>query len=148
MAKRLLTVGDIFLIEKGQYLYVTTRNRDSQEVIAGEPTEHQEYAQDKVVVKGREYFSKKYLKTVQHPVPKPGEYLVLATEYSGGSPHDDYPDGHKVIAKPVKGQGPKVFFYQTGCFTAMLKNPKGVKKAGTELNHSIDVPHNRRRKIN
>jgi spermidine synthase len=131
MAKRLLRVGDIFLIEKGQLLYAA----GGDEVRAGEPTEHQEYTQDKIVVKGREYFFKNYLKTVQHVIPKVGEYTVLATEYGGGSRgggmngHDDYPDGHKVTAKPVKGRGPKVSFYQTGCFTAMLESPKLVKKA-------------------
>ena len=60
---------------------------------------------------------------------------MLSTEYGGGgrgggmNGHDDYPDGHKVTSKPVKGRGPKVSFYQTGCFTAMLENPKLVRKA-------------------
>jgi hypothetical protein len=75
-----------------------------------------------------------YLKTVQHVVPKVGEYVVVATEYGGGirgggmNGHDDYPDGHQVFAVPVKGRGPKVSFYQTGCFTAMLEKPKVVAK--------------------
>jgi len=129
-------VGDVFLIEKGQSLYVTVRG-DEQHVAAGEPTEHQEYSDETLVVNGKT-FKCQDLITVQHVIPPVGEYVVLATEYSGGSRgggmngHDDYPDGHKVTAKPVKGRGPKVRFWQTGCFNAMIENPTVVRKAGAK----------------
>lgn len=43
MSKRLLRVGDIFLIEKGQTLYTKDHGRVNEEVLAGESSEHQEY---------------------------------------------------------------------------------------------------------
>lgn len=49
MAKRLLKVGDIFLIEKGQTLYA---GRDEQEVIAGEPTEQENKLNDIIRARG------------------------------------------------------------------------------------------------
>lgn len=139
MTSKLLRVGDVFLVEKGQRLYVKAHGFINEEVVAGEATEHQEFMRDKIIVDGRAYFSESYLKTVQHTIPKVGEYIVLSTEYGGGSVgggmngHDDYPDGHRVTAKLAKGRGPQVSFYQTGCFTAMLENPKIVKKAAKSL---------------
>jgi len=133
MSTRLLRMGDVFLIEKGQPLYVKDHGCDKEEVRAGEPTEHQEYKKDMVVFKGRKYFSGSYLETIQHKIPRVGEYVVVSTEYCGGGtgmgPHDVFPDGHMVIAKPVNGRGTRVSFYQTGCFTAMLENPKIIRKA-------------------
>jgi hypothetical protein len=136
MANRLLKIGDVFIIENGQRLYVKDHGMSHEEVVAGQATEHQEYKQDEVTVDGRKYFSEKYLVAVPHKIPLVGKYVVLDTEYGGGGTgcgmngHDDYPDGHMVTAKPVKDRGPRVSFYQTGCFTAMLTHPKLVKKGG------------------
>jgi len=58
-----------------------------------------------------------------------GEYLVIKTEFGGGSHggHDDYPDGHNVTCKKLKYDGSydedgfEVSFYQSGSFTAMIE---------------------------
>ena len=56
-----------------------------------------------------------------------GEYVVVKTNFDGGGtghgPHDVYPDGHHVFCQRVT-DGIKIDFYQTGCFTAMIKSIK------------------------
>jgi len=47
---RLLRVGDVFLIEKGQTLYA---GRNEQEVVAGEPTCHEVIKPDETVGESR-----------------------------------------------------------------------------------------------
>lgn len=132
LRKGLLQRGDVFVLEVGQKVYMRTRGLSDCEVVCGEATSHQEYKRDKVVVGGKEYFSEPELREVKHPVPKPGNYRVVRTEYSGGGtghgPHDIFPDGHKVFAQPVGKDSPTISFYQTGCFTAMIENPKIVKR--------------------
>jgi hypothetical protein len=57
-----------------------------------------------------------------------GQYVVTKTEFSGcGQGHDVFPDGHKVFAKRILNNKTvtnfEVSFYQSGCFTCMIKNP-------------------------
>lgn len=129
--QRLLKKGDVFFIEKGQKLYTKENGMREEEVIAGKASYHQEYKKDKIVVDRREYFSKAHLVSIKHIIPPVGEYIVLHTSYSGGGcgmgPDDVYPDGWHVTAKPLDKEKPIVSFYQTGCFTAMLENPRIIK---------------------
>lgn len=64
-----------------------------------------------------------------------GEFVVIKTLSDGGSHggHDDYPDGHHVYCKKLKDDafdpdGLEVNFYQSGCFTAMIKDIKPIRK--------------------
>lgn len=54
-----------------------------------------------------------------------GQYIVYDTALTGGGtghgPHDVYPDGHRVFCVQI-GTGTKVDFYQTGHFTAMIRD--------------------------
>ena len=54
-----------------------------------------------------------------------GRYIVVKTEITGGGTgngaNDAYPDGHKVTCKGIDGEF-TVSFYQSGCFTAMIKD--------------------------
>lgn len=58
-----------------------------------------------------------------------GEYVVIKTAMEGGGDNFDgpYPDGHCVYCKKLKNgkynpNGNIVKFYQSGCFTCMIKN--------------------------
>lgn len=61
-----------------------------------------------------------------------GNYIVEDTKSDGGGyghgPHDYYPNGHHVFCVSVDGKR-RVDFYQTGCFTAMIRDIKPVGKA-------------------
>jgi hypothetical protein len=66
-----------------------------------------------------------------------GEYLVTKTSNDGGGmgmgPHDTYSNGHHVFCKKLnKGKFDKdaveVNFYQTGAFTAMIRDIKVIRK--------------------
>lgn len=123
MEQELLSRGDVFLLKDGQRVYMKRLGFSDLEVVVGKPTAHQEYQRDE---------DRKYLATVEHPIPPAGEYRVTRTSYGGGGtamgPHDVFPDGHRVYAKPVNADDPLISFYQTGCFTAMIKNPKVVSR--------------------
>jgi hypothetical protein len=65
-----------------------------------------------------------------------GNYVVIRTEYGGGSTgRDAYPDGHQVFARKLgrngkfNKRGIAVNFYQSGCFTAMI-DKKDIKFFG------------------
>ncbi len=76
-----------------------------------------------------------------------GEYIVTKTSMSGGGTgheiHDVYPNGHKVIAKrivkPLVGDKKisdfEISFYQSGSFTCMNRDIEAVRKA--ELKYTI-----------
>jgi hypothetical protein len=132
MEQELLSRGDVFLLKKGQTVYMKTLGFSDLEVVVGKPSSHQEYQHDEIKVKGRKFHSDQYLATVEHPIPPAGEYRVTRTSYGGGGtgmgPHDVFPDGHRVYAKPVNADEPLISFYQTGCFTAMIENPKIVSR--------------------
>ena len=62
-----------------------------------------------------------------------GKYIVCSTSFSGGGtghgPHDVYPDGHHVFCVKADDRNVRVDFYQTGCFTAMIKDIEPIEKA-------------------
>lgn len=62
-----------------------------------------------------------------------GRYVVYKTTHDGGGtgmgPHDVYPSGHHVFCERLDDPSVKVDFYQSGCFTAMIKNIEPVAKA-------------------
>jgi len=67
-----------------------------------------------------------------------GEYVVIKTAMDGGGTghgdSDSYPDGHHVWCEKmfdwgIGHPGILVDFFQTGCFTAMLKDRKPTGKA-------------------
>lgn len=66
-----------------------------------------------------------------------GQYLVVKTEKTGGGiwygPHDIFPDGHKVTCKMTGGMEHIVSFYQTGAFTAMIRDIEPIGKAKLEF---------------
>ncbi len=56
-----------------------------------------------------------------------GRYVVTKTSQDGGGVRghdgsDIFPDGHHVFCERLDDRKTKVHFYQTGCFTAMIKN--------------------------
>lgn len=61
-----------------------------------------------------------------------GKYIVTKTEVTGGNTgydtRDPFPDGHKVTCKKV-GSLDVVSFYQSGSFTAMIKDIKPIARA-------------------
>ncbi len=68
---------------------------------------------------------------------EPGEFVVIDTAFTGGGtgmgPHDTYPNGHEVTCKRLVGgeydaNGVEVSFYQSGCFTAMIKDIEPLRK--------------------
>lgn len=86
---------------------------------------------------------------IQHDVQLSGEfeylqgkYIVIKTENTGGGcghgPHDIYPDGHKVTCKRVDKKF-TVSFYQTGAFTAMIKDIEPIAKAKVSYEYSEEI---------
>jgi len=61
-----------------------------------------------------------------------GKYIVTKTTFDGGGtghgPHDVYPDGHHVFCKKIDSKV-RVDFYQSGCFTAMIKDIEPIGRA-------------------
>ncbi|GAB0154560.1 hypothetical protein [Marinobacterium sp. BA1] len=61
-----------------------------------------------------------------------GKYIVTKTEMTGGGTghgaNDAFPDGHKVTCKREDGKY-TVSFYQSGCFTAMIKDITPIAEA-------------------
>lgn len=62
-----------------------------------------------------------------------GRYVVCKTTFDGGGTgmgqHDVYPNGHHVFCERIDKPKIKVDFYQSGCFTAMIKEIEPVSKA-------------------
>jgi hypothetical protein len=68
-----------------------------------------------------------------------GKYIVVKTTNTGGGvcghgTNDYYPNGHHVICEKITDKTTskdsiKVSFYQTGCFTAMIKDIKPIGRA-------------------
>jgi len=65
-----------------------------------------------------------------------GRYVVYKTSYDGGGtghgPHDIYPDGHHVFCERLDDRKVKVDFYQSGCFTAMIKDIGPISRASRQ----------------
>jgi len=70
-----------------------------------------------------------------------GKYIVYKTTFDGGGtghgPHDIYPNGHHVYCVKEDDRTIKIDFYQSGCFTAMIKNITPIGKA--KLQWTIDL---------
>jgi hypothetical protein len=63
-----------------------------------------------------------------------GKYIVVKTSMDGGTgpnalPGQDYPDGHHVYCQHADYPDLQVDFYQSGCFTATIKDIKPVGRA-------------------
>lgn len=62
-----------------------------------------------------------------------GRYIVYKTFMGGGGtgmgPHDVFPDGHHVFCERADNPLIRVDFYQTGCFTAMIRDITPVGRA-------------------
>ena len=62
-----------------------------------------------------------------------GRYVVYKVNSEGGGKghgsNDSYPDGHHVFCERIDDPTVKVDFFQSGCFTATIKNIEPVGKA-------------------
>lgn len=62
-----------------------------------------------------------------------GEYVVYKTATNGGGtghgPHDIYLDGHHVYCEKVDDPAVRVDFYQSGAFTAMIRDIQPIRRA-------------------
>lgn len=62
-----------------------------------------------------------------------GKYVVVKTNTEGGGTghggHDVYPDGHRVFCENIEHPHIRCNFFQSGCFTAMIKDIKPIGKA-------------------
>lgn len=62
-----------------------------------------------------------------------GEYVVIKTAMTGGGtghgPNDVFTDGHRVWCQKTSDSNVNVDFYQTGCFTAMIRDIKPIGQA-------------------
>ena len=62
-----------------------------------------------------------------------GKYVVTQTTMDGGGtghgPNDTYPSGHHVFCVNVDDGETKIDFYQSGCFTAMIRDIEPIGKA-------------------
>ena len=76
-----------------------------------------------------------------------GKWIVVKTAMTGGGtghgPHDVYPSGHEVTCERVVERSydykMRISFYQTGCFTAMIREGE-VEVVGTaEATYSIST---------
>ena len=56
-----------------------------------------------------------------------GKYIVYKTSLDGGG--RDYDDGHHVFCKKEDDPKLEIHFYQTGSFTAMIKNIEPIGRA-------------------
>jgi len=58
-----------------------------------------------------------------------GLYVVVKTCLDGGSDADGYPDGFHVFCEKADNPEIKIDFYQTGDFTAMIKDINAIGRA-------------------
>lgn len=74
-----------------------------------------------------------------------GRWVVVRTEYGGGGTGhgagDVYPDGHKVTCEKIVDHSweykIRVSFYQTGCFTAMIREDEIDVVGQAQLSYTI-----------
>lgn len=61
-----------------------------------------------------------------------GEYVVYKTKNEGGGTamgnHDVFPDGHHVFCRKLEDAKMKIDFYQSGLFTAMIKDIEPIRR--------------------
>ena len=70
-----------------------------------------------------------------------GKYIVTRTTFDGGGTamfNDEYPNGHHVFAVKVDNDRINIDFYQSGAFTAMIKNREPVGKAKITYTYEED----------
>lgn len=123
MAKRLLKVGDVILLEAGMKVYA----RIPEKFVFANVRKSVKLVKTDVEI--GEVFRKG--KAIYDTHILAGHYVVLETVVGGGGTgmgqHDTYPDGHHVFCQKLKSdlrldnKGRKLDFYQTGCFTAMIE---------------------------
>lgn len=128
---KILQVGDIIEITEGMKIYAQIEERF---VYSNKRTSKELTQTDIKVGEVRDDTHENEFKTKKFA----GKYVVTDTSLSGGggAPHDSYPDGWHVIAQKLSkdghhtGKGVVINFYQTGCFTAMIK-PEEIAPVGT-----------------
>ncbi|MEN6549982.1 MAG: hypothetical protein ABFE07_28395 [Armatimonadia bacterium] len=110
-----LRVGDLIELEAGQQVYF-----DVEERFVYQNTPRSRKLTHTEAVVGEPHG------------PPPGLYVVTRTGMEGGGtgmgPHDVFPDGWHVDCEKFDDPSVELDFYQSGCFTAMIKNVKVVGK--------------------
>jgi hypothetical protein len=132
MAKqRFLKTGDVFRLDKGMKAYVNIPER----FIYSNRRHSNTLAETNITVGEMQGpFRAKY-----DTSELIGEYVVIKTEHTGGGtgmgPHDVYPDGHLVHARPVQKRTKQkpISFYQSGCFNAMNENVPVIRNINKPL---------------
>lgn len=112
----LLQEGDIIELGGGQTVYATL-------------PQHFLYANRKGVF---DVVSHEEIKIAGELSYLAGRYVVYKTAKTGGGsrgPGDTYPSGHHVWCEQLSDRDRKVDFYQTGSFTAMIKDIVPIGKA-------------------
>lgn len=126
-----LKVGDVFALTAGMQAYVTIPEKF---VFSNTPDSEQLTTTNVTIGEVRNPNGKKSSLDTAVFV---GEYVVEATEFSGGGTamfNDVYPDGHKVTARKLTNDGKYnrsgrvVSFYQSGCFNAMNRDVPVVRQ--------------------
>ncbi len=149
--KRELQVGDIFMIHKGQKVYVDIPGKFVFSNVTESSKDANELHHHDVKI-GRVFKTTKNKFDTNDMI---GFYVVTSTNYGGGGtghgPHDVYPNGHRVYAKKLKGElfgdnwkdrkstlewdedGFEISFYQSGSFTAMIERGKVTVLCGLKM---------------
>lgn len=107
-----LKVGDIIYLDKEHVVYGKLKEK---------------------LVYSNKRNSNKIIRTEVHLKDFPifcGKYVVVKTSFEGGDPdpRDPYPNGHHVYCQKLS-DGLEVDFYQSGCFSAMIKNIDVIGRA-------------------
>lgn len=129
--QRFLKTGDVFLLEKGMQAYVTIPER----FIYSNRRNSNTLAQTNITVGEIRGTSRAKYDTSKLI----GEYVVIKTEHAGGGighgPHDVFPDGHLVHARPVQRRTKQkpISFYQSGCFNAMNESVPVIRNINKPL---------------
>ena len=118
----LLKEGDIILLMKGHRIYTMLPQHF---VFSNKRGNFGELSQDVVEI-GEDFHGLNTTFLI-------GKYVVTKTTHDGGGtghgPGDIYPDGHHVFCQHVDHPDVQVDFYQTGAFTATIKDIEPVGRA-------------------
>ena len=73
-----------------------------------------------------------------------GTWVVVRTSFEGGSKgHDPYPDGHRVFCEKLDSEiNIECNFYQSGNFTAMIKDPVVIGRAEPIIKYEKVLTYN------
>ena len=125
--KRLLQEGDIITLKEGMEVYANIPHKN---VYFNRPFST-ELTRDKITI-GEPRYSGAENTGAFDARPFAGDYTVVRAELNGGGtghgPHDIYPDGHHVYCEKLAHPQIEVDFFQTGCFTAMIKDIEPRKR--------------------